>query len=96
MDKDQIKKELIDKSNEILTKYSEADTVEDVSVMNMSSKTVFLGSLKVFNAEIVPNVIKDLNKQLKGYGELIVRDQRVTPCCSPSYIHISFNVTVLN
>ena len=96
MDKDQIKKELIDKSNEILTKYCEADTVEDVSVMNMSSKTVFLGSLKVFNAEIVPNVIKDLNKQLKGYGELIVRDQRVTPCCSPSYIHISFNVTVLN
>jgi predicted KAP-like P-loop ATPase len=96
MDKDQIKTELISKSNDILTKYSEPDTVEDISIMNMSSKTVFLGSLKVFNTEIVPNVIKDLNKQLKGYGELIVRDQRVTPCCSPSYIHISFNVTILN
>lgn len=95
MDKDQIKTELISKSNDILTKYSEPDTVEDISIMNMSSKTVFLGSLKVFNTEIVPNVIKDLNKQLKGYGELIVRDQRVTPCCSPSYIHISFNVTIL-
>ncbi len=96
MDKDQIKTELISKSNDILTKYSEPDTVEDISIMNMSSKTVFLGSLKVFNTEIVPNVIKDLNKQLKGYGELIVRDQRVTPCCSPSYIHISFNVTISN
>lgn len=96
MDKEQIKKELIDKSNEILAKYSEPDVVEDVSVMNMSAKTVFLGSLKVFNTEIVPNIIKDLNKQLKGYGELVVRDQRVTPCCSPSYIHISFNVTILN
>ena len=96
MDKDQIKTELISKSNDILTKYSEPDTVEDISIMNMSSKTVFLGSLKVFNTEIVPNVIKDLNKQLKGYGELIVRDQRVNPCCSPSYIHISFNVTILN
>ena len=96
MDKDQIKKELIEKSNDILTKYSEPDVVEDISVMNMSSKTVFLGSLKVFNTEIVPNVIKDLNKQLKGYGELIVRDQRVTPCCSPSYIHVSFNVTIAN
>ena len=96
MDKDQIKTELISKSNDILTKYSEPDTVEDISIMNMSSKTVFLGSLKVFNTEIVTNVIKDLNKQLKGYGELIVRDQRVTPCCSPSYIHISFNVTILN
>lgn len=96
MNKDQIKKELAEKSNEILSKYGEPDVVEEVSVMNMSSKTVFLGSLKVFNYEIVPNLIKDLNKQLKGYGELFVRDQRVTPCCSPSYIHISFNVTINN
>ena len=96
MDKETIKKELVDKSNEILAKYSEPDVVEEVSVMNMSSKTVFLGSLRVFNTEVVPNVINDLNKQLKGYGEIIVRDQRVTPCCSPSYIHISFNVTVSN
>ena len=35
-------------------------------------------------------------EQLKGYGELIVRDQRVTPCCSPSYIHVSFNITITN
>ncbi|MBE6502159.1 MAG: hypothetical protein E7Z79_06915 [Methanobrevibacter thaueri] len=96
MDKEAIKKELIEKSNGILTKYSEPDVVEDISIMNMSAKTVFLGSLKIYNTEIVPNVIKDLNKQLKGYGELIVRDQRVTPCCSPSYIHVSFNITITN
>lgn len=96
MDKEAIKKELIEKSNGILTKYSEPDVVEDISIMNMSAKTVFLGSLKIYNTEIVPNVIKDLKKQLKGYGELIVRDQRVTPCCSPSYIHVSFNITITN
>ena len=96
MDKEAIKKELIEKSNGLLTKYSEPDVVEDISVMNMSAKTVFLGSLKVYNTEIIPNIIKDLNKELKGYGQLVVRDQRVTPCCSPSYIHISFNVTIAN
>ena len=96
MDKDQIKKELIDKSNDILQKYSEPDVVEDISIMNMAAKTVFLGSLKVYNTEIVPNVMKDLNKDLKNYGQLVVRDQRVTPCCAPSYIHISFNVTISN
>lgn len=96
MDKEQIKKELVEKSNNILEKYSEPDVVESVAIMNMAAKTVFLGSLKVFNTEVVPNIIKDLNKDLKGYGELIVRDQRVTPCCSPSYIHISFNITILN
>ena len=96
MDKETIKKELLDISNNILEKYSEPDTVESISVMNMADKTVFLGSLKVFKTEVVPNIINDLNKQLKGYGQLVVRDQRVTPCCSPSYIHISFNITVPN
>ena len=96
MDKDTIKKELVDKSNNILVKYSEPDIVETVSVMNMASKTVFLGSLKVFNTAVIPNIIRDLEKDLKGYGELIVRDQKVTPCCSPSYTHISFNVTISN
>ena len=96
MDKEQIKKELVDKSNRILDKYSEMDVVEKVSVMNMASKTVFLGSLKVFNYEVIPNIMRDLEKELKGYGELVVRDQRVTPCCSPSYTHISFNVTISN
>ncbi|WP_462315109.1 hypothetical protein [Methanobrevibacter sp.] len=96
MDKEAIKKELIEKSNGLLTKYSEPDVVEDISVMNMSAKTVFLGSLKVYNTEIIPNIIKDLNKELKGYGQLVVRDQRVTPCCAPSYTHISFNITIIN
>ena len=34
MDKDQIKKELIDKSNDILQKYSEPDIVEDLSIIS--------------------------------------------------------------
>lgn len=96
MDKETIKKELVDISNKILQKYEEMDVVETISVMNMASKTVFLGSLKVFNYEVIPNVIRDLERDLKGYGQLVVRDQKVTPCCSPSYTHISFNITIQN
>ena len=96
MDKEAIKKELLEISNKILQKYEEMDVVETISVMNMASKTVFLGSLKVFNYEVIPNVMRDLEKDLKGYGQLVVRDQKVTPCCSPSYTHISFNVTISN
>ena len=87
---------MTEKSNNILEKYCEKDVMDTVSVMNMSAKTVFLGSLKVYNTEVVPNIIKDLEKELKGYGVLTIRDQRVTPCCAPSYIHISFNVTITN
>ena len=96
MDKEQIKRELVDISNKILEKYAEMDVVETISVMNMAAKTIFLGSLKVYNYEVIPNVMRDLEKELKGYGDLVVRDQKVTPCCSPSYTHISFNVTIPN
>jgi hypothetical protein len=96
MDKETIKKELVDKSNDILSKYSEPNMVENVSVMNMAAKTVFLGSLKVYNTEVIPNILRDLEKDLKGYGQLVIRDQKVTPCCSPSYTHISFNVSIKN
>ena len=94
MDKEQIKRELVDISNKILEKYAEMDVVETISVMNMAAKTIFLGSLKVYNYEVIPNVMRDLEKELKGYGDLVVRDQKVTPCCSPSYTHISFNITI--
>ena len=96
MDKEQIKQDMVDISNSILEKYSEMDVVESISVMNMASKTIFLGSLKVYNYEVIPNIMRDLEKELKGYGNLVVRDQKVTPCCSPSYTHISFNVTISN
>lgn len=96
MDKEQIKKELVEISNKILKKYDEMDVVETISVMNMAAKTIFLGSIKVYNYEVIPNVMRDLEKELKGYGELVVRDQKVTPCCSPSYTHISFNITIPN
>ncbi len=96
MDKEQIKRELVDISNKILEKYQEMDVVETISVMNMAAKTIFLGSLKIYNYEVIPNVMRDLEKELKGYGELVVRDQKVTPCCSPSYTHISFNITIPN
>lgn len=96
MDKETIKKELVDKSNNILAKYAEKDIVESVSVMNMAAKTVFLGSLRVYNEEVVNDIEKDLNKELKNYGDLTIRDEKVVPCCAPKYIHISFNISVPN
>jgi hypothetical protein len=50
----------------------------------------------VYNTEVIPNILRDLEKDLKGYGQLVIRDQKVTPCCSPSYTHISFNVSIKN
>lgn len=96
MDKEAIKKELVDKSNNILAKYAEPDIVESVSVMNMAAKTVFLGSLRVYNEDVVSNIKKDLEKEIRAYGEIAIRDEKVIPCCAPRYIHISFNISIPN
>jgi len=96
MDKETIKKELVDKSNNILAKYAEPDIVESVSVMNMAAKTVFLGSLRVYNEDVVSDIVNDLDKELHGYGALSIRDEKVIPCCAPRYVHISFNISIAN
>ena len=96
MNKEKIKAELVDKSNNILAKYAERDIVESVSVLNMASKTVFLGSLRIYNEDVAGDIEKDLTKELKDYGELSIRNEKVFPCCSPNYIHISFNISINN
>ena len=94
MDKEKIKQELVDDSNKILNKYGEMDVVDSVSVMNLASKTVFIGSLRVYNEDAVSDIKNDLEKQFKGIGKFTVRDERIVPCCAPNYIHISFNISV--
>ena len=64
--------------------------------MNMAAKTVFLGSLRVYNDDVVSNIKKDLKKELTGYGDLTIRDEKVIPCCAPRYVHISFNISIEN
>ena len=49
MSKDSIKKELIDKSNEILKKYDESYVVDDIAILNTAKNISFLGNLRVFN-----------------------------------------------
>ncbi|MBE6508370.1 MAG: hypothetical protein E7Z77_03035 [Methanobrevibacter sp.] len=96
MDKEKIKKELLEGSNNILTRYGEYELVDGISVMNMAAKTVFLGSLRVHNEDNVEKIKKDLKKEFKDYGELAIRDEKVVPCCAPNYIHISFNISINN
>ena len=96
MDKETIKKELVSETNDILIKYDENELIDSVSVMNMASKTVFLGSLKVYNEDNVDSIIKDLKIKLKNYGNISLRDEKVVPCCAAKFTHVSFNISVTN
>lgn len=94
IDKEQIKSELIDESNKILASYNEPYEVDGISVMNAQGKVTFLGSLRVFDERLVADIKKDAESKLKKYGKLTLRDEKVVPCCSPKYTHISFNIVV--
>ncbi len=96
IDKEKIKQELINESNGILSNWNEPYEVDGISVMNMQGKTTFLGSLRVFDERNAPAIMREVESKLAKYGKLTVRDERVVPCCSARYTHISFNITVDN
>ncbi|WP_407378979.1 hypothetical protein [Methanobrevibacter sp.] len=96
IDKEKIKQELVNESNKILAEWNEPYEVDTISVMNMQGKTTFLGSLRVFDERNAPAIMREVQSKLAKYGKLSVRDERVVPCCSARYTHISFNITVDN
>lgn len=96
IDKEKIKKDLVDESNTILKNWNEPYEVDGISVMNMRGKTTFLGSLRVFDERNAPAIMKEVESKLAKYGKLTVRDERIVPCCSARYTHISFNIVVDN
>ena len=96
IDKEQIKKDLIEDSNSILKDWNEPYEVDGISVMNMQGKTTFLGSLRVFDERNAPAIMREVESKLANYGKLTVRDERIVPCCSARYTHISFNIVVDN
>ncbi len=96
IDKEQIKKDLIEDSNSILKEWNEPYEVDGISVMNMQGKTTFLGSLRVFDERNASAIMREVESKLAKYGKLTVRDERIVPCCSARYTHISFNIVVDN
>ncbi|SDA72170.1 hypothetical protein [Methanobrevibacter millerae] len=96
IDKERIKQELLDESNDILNEWNEPYVVDGISVMNAQGKMTFLGSLRVFDERNAPSIIREVKSRLSKYGKLTVRDERIIPCCSARYTHISFNIVVDN
>ena len=52
--------------------------------------------MRVFDERNVGEVKKAVESKFKKYGKLTLRDEKVVPCCSANYIHISFNISINN
>ncbi|MCQ2971958.1 MAG: hypothetical protein MJ209_01490 [archaeon] len=94
IDKAKFKEDILKICNDILEKNGEYNLMEEISVMNMSSKIIFLGSLKVFDESKISTINNELTKSLEKLGKLTIKHQRVVPCCSLPFEQISFQITV--
>ena len=96
IDKEKIKKDLMNESNIILKEWNEPYVVDTISIMNAQGKTTFLGSLRIFDERNASDIMKEVESKFAKYGKLTVRDEKVVPYCSARYTHISFNIVVDN
>lgn len=94
IDKNAIKEDLIQKSNDILRKYDEPYVVDDIAIMNTNRNINFLGNMRVMVEDSVGRIRADLEDAFRDYEILKIRDRKVVPCCAPPYVHISFNITI--
>ncbi len=96
INKEKIKEDLIEKSNDILKRYNEPYIVDHIAIMNTSKSINFLGNMRVIVEDSVKKIKKELEESFKDYGIIKIRDRKVVPCCAPPYVHISFNITINN
>lgn len=93
-DKDIIKEDLMEKSNNILKKYNEPYIVDNIAIMNSRDNINFLGNLRVMVDDSVKSIKKDLEAAFWEYDNVTIRERKVIPCCEPPYVHISFNIKI--
>lgn len=96
INKEKIKEDLIEKSNNILKRYNEPYIVDHIAIMNTSKNINFLVNMRVIVEDSVKKIKKELEESLKDYGNIKIRERKVVPCCAPPYVHISFNITINN
>lgn len=92
IDKDEIVDEIIDITNDILEKYDEDFRVDDIFVSNNNKGYNFLGSIKVDNKNNLDPISKDLEEQLKKFGQIHFKYRLVKTCCDVPFDYINFDI----
>ena len=67
---------------------------EKFTVLNLNDKTSYLGSIKVFDEDKLPEFKNNIKKLLNKYGNISIRSQNVVSCCSPRHSSINFKLDI--
>ena len=87
--------EIIETINELLKKDEILhETDKKLTVLNLSDKTSYLGSIRVYDEKKLSKFERDLKKRLSRYKNMSLRSQFVVSCCQAPHTIISFKIDI--
>jgi len=96
VDNDLEANELIETINELLKKDEILhETDKKLTVLNLSDKTSYIGSINVYDENKLPKFERELKERLNKYENKSLRSQNVVSCCQAPHTSISFKIDIL-
>lgn len=93
MMKNEIKKEITTKINDILIE-NKIPEINNLTVINLNNQVAYLGNITIFDYDVLETIENQLSEILNNYGAYSIKNEEVVSCCKPPYKNISFKVTV--
>jgi len=87
--------ELVETINDLLKKDEILHgTDKKLTVLNLSDKTSYLGSIRIYDEKKLSKFEKDLKESLSRYKNKSISSQFVVSCCQAPHTNISFKIDI--
>ena len=89
-EKEQIKKEIVEKVNSVLEKNGESFRMDRVNVLNKENAVKFMGNYRVYERKNYHPVSREINSFLKEYGDVEIKSKKIRDS-GMKFTAVSFN-----
>ena len=89
-EKEQIKKEIVEKINSVLEKNGESFRMDKVNVLNRNETVKFMGNYRVYDRKNYGSVSSEINSFLKKYGDVDIKSKKIRDS-GMKFTAVSFN-----
>ncbi|MCC7552939.1 MAG: hypothetical protein KO202_00405 [Methanobacteriaceae archaeon] len=96
IDKEKIKSEVIEITNNILKENNQDYRINQLSIINKKEELSIIGSLKIYDEKAIRSISDDLKRELKKFGKVVLNSRHIAPCCELSYDLIMFDIILDN
>ena len=90
-EKEQIKREIVEKVNSVLEKNNESFRMDSVNVLNRQDSVRFMGNYRVYDRKNYGPASKEINSFLKKYGDVEIKSKKIRDS-GMKFTAVSFNL----